>query len=578
VILCSRAREVAAAQLARRRDLGAPCRAARRVLPLQDRQRPPPPARPLTDPSALRPLPPPPAQVGVLIVGAGPTGLGAATRLHQLGHPSWLLADAAAEAGGLACTDTTREGFLFDMGGHVIFSHYAYFDDLIDAAIGAGGAAWNTLERVSYVWLKGRWVAYPFQNNISALDKEDQVACLTGAIEAKVANAVAGGAKPKNFDEWIMRVMGAGIADLFMRPYNFKVWATPPAEMQCEWLGERVATVDVSRAVANVIHGREDAGWGPNAVFRFPRRGGTGAIWKAVAALLPAERQRYGARVASIDAAAKTAIFEDGRKVAYDALITTVPLDTTLTWLGKADLAAGLVHSSSHIVGLGLRGACPHGLKCWLYFPEDDCPFYRVTVFSHYAEENCPATDVALPTLCRADGGDPPAGSDAATPGPYWSLMFEISESSQKPVAQDSVAIGGAAGAWPRVVLDTLAGAVATKLVAPGDEVVSVYHRRIEHGYPTPSVGRDAVLKEALPLLRKEGIWSRGRFGAWKYEVANQDHSLMLGVEAVDNVLFGTQELTLEFPNVVNPRKNTELRYSAEAVMPGLLAKKAALH
>ena len=29
--------------------------------------------------------------------------------------------------------------------------------------------------------------------------------------------------KPANFDEWIQRVMGAGIADLFMRPYNFKV-------------------------------------------------------------------------------------------------------------------------------------------------------------------------------------------------------------------------------------------------------------------------------------------------------------------------------------------------------------------
>ena len=40
--------------------------------------------------------------------------------------------------------------------------------------------------------------------------------------DARVANAVAQ-AKPANFDEWILRVMGAGIADLFMRPYNFKV-------------------------------------------------------------------------------------------------------------------------------------------------------------------------------------------------------------------------------------------------------------------------------------------------------------------------------------------------------------------
>ncbi len=43
-----------------------------------------------------------------------------------------------------------------------------------------------------------------------------------GVAEAKVANAVAQ-AKPKDFDEWILRVMGSGIANLFMRPYNFKV-------------------------------------------------------------------------------------------------------------------------------------------------------------------------------------------------------------------------------------------------------------------------------------------------------------------------------------------------------------------
>lgn len=62
------------------------------------------------------------------------------------------------------------------MGGHVIFSHWDYFDQSIDDAVGTGPEAWNTLQRVSYVWMKKRWVAYPFQNNISALPKEDQVA------------------------------------------------------------------------------------------------------------------------------------------------------------------------------------------------------------------------------------------------------------------------------------------------------------------------------------------------------------------------------------------------------------------
>lgn len=505
-------------------------------------------------------------KVSVLILGAGPTGLGAATRLHQharagsgstqtTASTDWLLVDQVAEAGGLACTDKTEEGFLFDMGGHVIFSHYQYFDDLVDAAMAKAGIGWNTHQRVSYVWLKQRFVAYPFQNNVSALDKEDQIACLNGVIEAQLANALAK-EKPANFDEWILRVMGQGIADLFMRPYNFKVWAVPTTEMQCDWLGERVATVDVRRAINNVIHNKEDAGWGPNAVFRFPKQGGTGAIWKAVADLLPEERQVYGAEALSVDLEGKTVSFKDGSKIQYDHLISTVPLDVTLRWAGRDDHANDLTYSSSHIVGIGLRGKCPHGSKCWLYFPEDDCPFYRTTVFSNYAEGNCPTESTILPTICFGSG-EVHEGNPAT--GPYWSLMFEISESSYKPVAQDDVLVGGRT--YPRIVLDTLKGAIATGLIAHSDEVVSVYHRRLEHGYPTPSLKRESVLQKALPELRNHGIWSRGRFGSYRYEVANQDHSLMLGVEAVDSILFGSQEVTLEHANIVNACKNTQMRY-----------------
>jgi len=49
-----------------------------------------------------------------------------------------------------------------------------------------------------------------------------QIKCLTGLVEAKVNNALAK-EKPHSFDDWILRVMGEGIADIFMRPYNFKV-------------------------------------------------------------------------------------------------------------------------------------------------------------------------------------------------------------------------------------------------------------------------------------------------------------------------------------------------------------------
>jgi protoporphyrinogen oxidase len=59
-------------------------------------------------------------KVKVLIIGAGPTGLGAAKRLQELGEESFLVVDSFSEAGGLASTAVTNEGFLFDVGGHVV--------------------------------------------------------------------------------------------------------------------------------------------------------------------------------------------------------------------------------------------------------------------------------------------------------------------------------------------------------------------------------------------------------------------------------------------------------------------------
>ncbi|CAD6979582.1 unnamed protein product, partial [Tilletia controversa] len=103
-----------------------------------------------------------PKQVDVLVIGAGPTGLGAAKRLNQLNSASWALIDSADEAGGLASTDVTPEGFLFDVGGHVIFSHYKYFDDTIEEAL-PREEDWYTMQRVSYVRCKNTWVPYPFQ-------------------------------------------------------------------------------------------------------------------------------------------------------------------------------------------------------------------------------------------------------------------------------------------------------------------------------------------------------------------------------------------------------------------------------
>lgn len=90
--------------------------------------------------------------------------------------------------------------------------------------------------------------------------------------------------------------------------------------------------------------------------------------------------------------------------------------------------------------------------------------------------------------------------------------MLEVSESKYKPVNHETL------------LQETIEGLINTELLKGEDEIVSSYVRRFDHGYPTPTLERDGALAEALPYLYDRDILSRGRFGAWKYEVGNQDH------------------------------------------------------
>ncbi|KAG9600485.1 Udp-Galactopyranose mutase in complex with Udp, partial [Aureobasidium melanogenum] len=384
------------------------------------------------------------------------------------------------------------------------------------------------------------------------LPKEEQVKCIDGmidaAMEARVSNT-----KPKDFDEWIVRMMGEGIADLFMRPYNYKVWAVPTTKMQCQWLGERVAAPDLKTVTKNVILNKTAGNWGPNATFRFPAEGGTGGIWIAVANTLPKEKTMYGphATVTKVDADAHTVTLKDGTSIKYGKLISTMSVDFLTEAMGNHDLhqlSKGLFYSSTHVIGVGIRGHRPEriGDKCWLYFPENDCPFYRATIFSNYSPHNQPVATKKLATMQLADGSAPE--STGLNEGPYWSIMLEVSESTMKPVDADNL------------LKDCIQGLVNTEMLQPKDEIVSTYHRKFDHGYPTPSLEREGVLKELLPKLKDMDIYSRGRFGAWRYEVGNQDHSFMQGVEAVDAIVNGSVELSLFYPDFVNSRSNDERR------------------
>ncbi|KAM5515904.1 udp-galactopyranose mutase [Fusarium oxysporum f. sp. phaseoli] len=330
--------------------------------------------------------------------------------------------------------------------------------------------------------------------------------------------------------------------------------------MQCQWLGERVAAPDAKLVTKNVILNKVAGNWGPNATFRFPARDGTGGIWIAVAETIPKEKKRFGKQgeVTKIDAEKKIAYFADGSTIGYNKLINTMAVDHLAEKLGNQELVSltkQLYYSTTHVIGVGIRGERPEriGDKCWLYFPEDNCPFYRATIFSNYSPYNQPQKDAKLPTLYLANG-EKPASSEAKE-GPYWSIMLEVSQSTMKPVDVENL------------LKDSIQGLINTEMIKPEDEIVSTYHRAFDHGYPTPTLEREGVLKQVLPKLEAMDILSRGRFGSWRYEVGNQDHSFMLGVEAVDAIHSGAVELTLNYPDFVNSRQNTERRLTQNFIV-----------
>lgn len=437
----------------------------------------------------------------VVIVGGGPCGLACARELRRLGHDDWVLLERADRAGGLASSVVDPQGFTWDLGGHVVFSHYGEFDALLAEVMGD-----DLLhhERSSYVRCADRWVPYPFQNNVHRLPAAIRDECVAGVLRAP------GGDPTMDFRTWMAAVFGPGIVRHFMRPYNFKVWATPAELMASDWIAERVSVVDPDRVLRAIATGEDDVAWGPNNTFAFPAVGGTGELYRRVAAGL-GEGLHYGREVVAVDAEARVAWCADGTAEPYDALVSTMPLDLLVAALVDCPdpvrtAAAALEHNGVYMVGVGYRRPLAD-TRSWMYFPDPSVPFYRATNFAKYSPANVP-------------------GGDTDT---YSSYMTETSFSPHKPEPRD--------GLEARVE-----AALRRTGVVPGDaEVASLHCEVIPYAYPVPTRGRDLALAVIQPWLEARDIYSRGRFGAWRYELGNMDHATKMGIDVARALVGGAE-------------------------------------
>ncbi len=405
----------------------------------------------------------------IVILGAGLAGLSAA---YHLKGREYRLFEKEQEAGGL-CRSMVQNGFTFDYSGHLLSTQHPYTQKLLDELIP------NTLvshQRHSVIYLKGRYIPYPFQANLWALPKEIIKECVLGFIRAYCDDTQGG----DDFLSWIYKTFGPGIAKHFMVPYNEKLWRIPLQDVSLEWVEKFIPRPTLEEMIDGTLR-TNVRGFGYNQEFLYPIDGGIQVLPQAFLPLV--ENIQLGKEAKSIDIEKRVVIFQDDTEVSYRILISSIPLDELLQRIVPLpeeirDLSGNLRYISLLNINLGIKRAGISDYH-WIYFPEAAYPFYRVgfpSILSpHMAPEGTSSLSVEI------------------------SLLPTVSPSVEDAREQ------------------TLAALISCGLLRNDDEIVAERILLIKHAYVIYDRFRQQHLPQIFQFLHSRHIYPIGRYGLWGY-------------------------------------------------------------
>lgn len=448
-----------------------------------------------------------------IILGAGPTGLSAA---YHLGKGSLLL-ERQPTVGGW-CRSIVDNGFTFDYAGHIMFSNDPYVLELYEKLLG-DNMHWQNRE--AWIYSKNVYTRYPFQGALYGLPPDVLKECVVGAIEARfgplkkedrraaantierrgVSNIMGEAKPPQNFEEFIYKVWGAGVAKHFAIPYNKKLWAVPLSEMETSWLGNRVPLPDLEEMIEGALKPVPKP-MGPNARFGYPLKGGFQALMDGFLPLLDGDME-LNADVVSVSPSKRTVILKDGRSYRYESLISTLPLPKLIQAMGNEApeairaAAQGLRHVSVRCVNLGI-GRENISEKHWVYYPEDTV-FHRIFLQGNASPH------------CNAPGG--------------FALTCEITYSEYKPLPYEG----------EELIQRCIDDCIRVGMIREDDPVIAANEVDMPYAYVVYDHARAQNVELIRNWLASANIVLSGRYSEWEYY--NSDHAFVAGKKAAEHVV-----------------------------------------
>jgi protoporphyrinogen oxidase len=325
------------------------------------------------------------------ILGGGLTGIS----LQNFINCSCEVLEKEERTGGL-CRSFVKDGFTYDIGGHILFSKNQGIMDVIKTVLGENI---DNRRRNNKILFKGKYVKYPFENGLGALNKEDIYECLIGYL--RNSNPA-----PSDFKSWIYYTFGDGIAEKYLVPYNNKIWKTPLDDMDLQWV-ERVPRPPLEDVVKSCL-GIETEGYVHQLNFLYPKTGGIESLIKSLIKQNSSITANFN--ICGIKKKGNRWSVTDGvREKEFDRLVSTIPLQTIIKCLkdvpdNVSKAVEGLRHNAMKVILIGVNNESLMD-KSAVYIPQTDITAHRICMMGFFSENNVPSGKSSLIAEITANPG-----------------------------------------------------------------------------------------------------------------------------------------------------------------------------